>query len=45
MSGASSRWTPSRRRAVLHELDHLDGLVFLDKVSGPHALFTRRVYR
>lgn len=32
-------------RAVLHELDHLDGLVFLDRVTGPHAVFTRRVYR
>lgn len=32
-------------RAVLHELDHLDGLVFLDRVAGPHALFPRKVYR
>jgi peptide deformylase len=32
-------------RAVLHELDHLDGMVFLDRVGGPHALFSRRVYR
>jgi len=32
-------------RAVLHELDHLDGLVFLDRVVGPHAIFPRKVYR
>ena len=32
-------------RAVQHELDHLDGLVFLDRVSGPHNVFPRRVYR
>lgn len=32
-------------RAVLHELDHLDGLVFLDRVAGPHHVFARRVYR
>jgi peptide deformylase len=32
-------------RAVQHELDHLDGLLFLDRVSGPHAVFPRKVYR
>jgi peptide deformylase len=32
-------------RAVQHELDHLDGLVFLDKVPGPHSVFPRKVYR
>ncbi|MGH9096025.1 MAG: peptide deformylase [Acidimicrobiales bacterium] len=32
-------------RAVLHEMDHLDGLVFLDRVAGPHHVFPRRVYR
>jgi peptide deformylase len=32
-------------RAVLHEIDHLDGLVFLDRVVGPHAVFPRRTYR
>ncbi len=32
-------------RAVLHELDHLDGLVFLDRTSGPHCVFPRKVYR
>jgi peptide deformylase len=32
-------------RAVQHELDHLDGLVFLDRVPGPHSVFARKVYR
>ncbi len=33
-------------RAVQHELDHLDGLLFLDRVvSLRHDLFRRKVYR
>lgn len=32
-------------RAVQHEVDHLDGLVFLDRLSGPGALHERKVYR
>ena len=32
-------------RAVQHELDHLDGLLFLDRVAGPHRIFPRKVYR
>jgi peptide deformylase len=32
-------------RAVLHEIDHLDGLLFLDRVVGPHAVFPRKTYR
>lgn len=32
-------------RAVLHEIDHLDGRLFLDRVSSPEALFRRKVYR
>lgn len=31
-------------RALLHELDHLDGLLFLDRVGGPHAVFDRKRY-
>jgi peptide deformylase len=31
-------------RAVQHELDHCAGLLFLDRVPGPHAIFTRKVY-
>jgi peptide deformylase len=32
-------------RAVQHEIDHLDGLLFLDRLVGSHALFARKVYR
>jgi peptide deformylase len=32
-------------RAVQHELDHLDGSVFLDRVVSPERVFHRRVYR
>lgn len=32
-------------RAVQHELDHLDGLLFLDRVSGREAVFRRKVYK
>lgn len=32
-------------RAFLHELDHLDGLLFLDRVTSPSAVFARKVYR
>jgi peptide deformylase len=31
-------------RALQHELDHVDGLVFLDRVAGAHAVFSRKVY-
>ena len=32
-------------RALQHEIDHLDGLLFLDRVAGAHALHARQVYR
>ena len=32
-------------RAVLHEMDHLDGLLFLDRVDSAGSVFARRVYR
>jgi peptide deformylase len=32
-------------RAVLHEIDHLDGRLFLDRVSSSDAVFRRKVYR
>jgi len=32
-------------RAVLHEIDHLDGYLFLDRVSSQEAVFRRKVYR
>jgi peptide deformylase len=31
-------------RAALHELDHLDGILILDRVDSASALFPRRVY-
>ena len=31
-------------RAVQHELDHLDGLLFLDRVVGAHAIHPRQTY-
>ena len=31
-------------RALQHELDHLSGLLFLDRVAGAHALFARKRY-
>lgn len=30
-------------RALLHEIDHLDGLLFLDKVSSRESVFRRKV--
>ncbi len=32
-------------RAALHELDHLDGRLFLDQVVADDRVFRRRVYR
>jgi peptide deformylase len=32
-------------RAVLHELDHLDGLTFLDRLVSLDRVFPRKVYR
>jgi peptide deformylase len=31
-------------RAVQHEIDHCEGLLFLDRVAGAHAVFPRRTY-
>jgi peptide deformylase len=31
-------------RAFQHELDHLHGLLFLDRVAGAHSLFPRKRY-
>jgi peptide deformylase len=30
---------------VQHEVDHLDGFLFLDRVTSADAVFTRKVYR
>lgn len=32
-------------RAVLHEVDHLDGYLFLDRVTAADRVFRRKVYR
>src|SRR5438477_1343259 len=32
-------------RALLHELDHLDGLLFLDRVSSHEYVFRRKAYK
>ncbi len=32
-------------RAFLHELDHLEGTLILDRVASPGTLFARKVYR
>jgi peptide deformylase len=32
-------------RALQHELDHLDGLLFLDRVAGAHHVYRRKRYR
>lgn len=32
-------------RAFQHEIDHLDGLLFLDRVESPQGVFQRKVYR
>ena len=31
--------------AVQHEIDHTTGLLFLDRVAGPHGIHPRRTYR
>lgn len=32
-------------RAFQHEIDHLDGLLFLDRADSHHGIFRRRAYR
>src|SRR5438270_8026865 len=32
-------------RAVLHEIDHLYGLLFLDRITSSDGIFRRKVYR
>jgi peptide deformylase len=31
-------------RALQHEIDHCDGILFLDRVVGAHAVYPRKVY-
>ena len=32
-------------RCLQHELDHLSGLLFLDRVAGAHAIYPRQTYQ
>ena len=32
-------------RALQHEIDHCNGLLFLDRVTGAHAVYPRKVYQ
>lgn len=32
-------------RAIQHEIDHLDGKLFLDRVMSPRELFRRKAYK
>jgi peptide deformylase len=31
-------------RALQHEIDHCDGLLFLDRAAGAHAIYPRKTY-
>jgi peptide deformylase len=31
-------------RALQHEIDHCDGMLFLDRVVGAHAVYPRKIY-
>ena len=31
-------------RALQHEIDHTNGLLFLDQVAGAHAVYPRQTY-
>jgi peptide deformylase len=31
-------------RALQHEIDHCEGLLFLDRVAGAHAIYPRKTY-
>ncbi|WP_232677498.1 peptide deformylase [Nocardioides sp. R-C-SC26] len=36
--------TAFEARALQHEIDHTDGLLFLDRVAGAHAVYQRQTY-
>ena len=40
----NKRYTGFLARIVQHEIDHLDGLLFLDRVAGAHAIHARTTY-
>ncbi len=39
-----SRRQAFEARALQHEIDHCDGLLFLDRVAGAHAVHPRKTY-
>jgi peptide deformylase len=36
--------TAFEARALQHEIDHCDGLLFLDRAAGAHAIYPRKTY-
>ncbi len=32
-------------RAIQHEIDHLDGMLIIDRATGPRGIFPRKIYR
>ncbi len=43
--GAESLWSEGfEARAIQHELDHLDGVLILDRIASVHALHQRKTY-
>lgn len=36
--------TAFEARALQHEIDHCDGLLFLDRAAGAHAIYARKTY-
>jgi peptide deformylase len=41
--GTGRRWAEGfEARAIQHELDHLDGVLILDRVASVHAIYPRR---
>ena len=36
--------TAFEARALQHEIDHCDGLLFLDRAAGAHAVYARKTY-
>ena len=44
VSASGEMAPPLRARAFAHELDHLDGLLFLDRADGASAIHPRKRY-
>ena len=47
VNGVSHEWhcTGFEARVVQHELDHLDGILFIDRIVSTQQLFRRKVYK